>query len=75
MTERFRVAEKSDMPELLELYEEARAFMQLSGNPDQWGKSRYPKRELLEEDIALRRLYVLERKGVIAVTQILTEKR
>ena len=63
MTELVRKAAAHDLPELLEIYEEARAFMAQNGNPTQWGKNRYPPAELIEKDIRLSRLYVLERGG------------
>ena len=52
-----RNAVMADMPEVLALFANARRFMAENGNPDQWWGG-YPKRELLEEDIALQRLYV-----------------
>lgn len=45
-----RKSKLSDVDRMLEIYEYARAFMKETGNPNQW-KS-YPKRELLEADIA-----------------------
>lgn len=63
MTELVRKAAAHDLPELLEIYEEARAFMVQNDNPTQWGKNRYPPAELIEKDIRLSRLYVLERGG------------
>lgn len=47
--------------------------MRSSGNPTQWGISRYPKAELLEEDIEKRRLFVLMREGRIAAAFMLAE--
>lgn len=63
MTELIRKAERNDLPELLEIYEQARAFMDANGNHTQWGLNRYPPKELIEKDIRLSRLYVLEREG------------
>ena len=54
-----RNAVMEDMPEVLALFANARKFMAENGNPGQWWGG-YPKRELLEEDITLERLYVCE---------------
>ncbi|MBQ8971819.1 MAG: N-acetyltransferase [Clostridia bacterium] len=56
-----RPARLEDMSELLRVYECARAFMRANGNPTQWDGG-YPARELLEEDIAQSRLYIIEEK-------------
>ncbi len=52
-----RHAELADLSRLLAIYADARAYMKESGNPNQW-KDHYPPRELTEEDILARRLYV-----------------
>lgn len=57
-----RHAEPGDLPALLEIYRAAREAMKRAGNPTQWG-DHSPRREQLEEDLALRRLYVLEEGG------------
>lgn len=54
-----RKAVLSDLPRLLEIYAQARAYMKASGNPNQWG-DRNPPREVLERDIALEQLYVIQ---------------
>ena len=54
-----RHATLSDLPRLLEVYAAARAYMCRTGNPTQWG-SNHPAPEILTEDIALKRLYVVE---------------
>ena len=53
-----RKAREEDLSRCLEIYAIARAYMRESGNPDQWG-TEHPRRELIEEDIALGRLYVV----------------
>ena len=59
-----RPAAMEDLPELLALYERARAFMAANGNPDQWGTSS-PPRQVLEEDIRKKQLFICERnRGV-----------
>lgn len=54
-----RPAQAADLPAMLAVYAAARDFMARTGNPTQWGDG-YPRRELLEEDIALGRGYVIE---------------
>ena len=44
-----RKSRMADLPEILKLYEEARAFMQETGNGTQWGTS-YPPVEQVETD-------------------------
>lgn len=41
----------NDLPRMLEIYSYARAFMAEHGNPDQWGPTHWPPRELLCRDI------------------------
>lgn len=59
-----RLALKSDLKNVLLVYEKAREFMKETGNPTQWGET-YPQKEILEEDILLKRLYVFEIEGKI----------
>ncbi len=59
-----RHARLDEMERLLEIYDIARAFMRASGNATQWGGG-YPSREVLDEDIALSRLYVIEENGEV----------
>ena len=59
-----RLAEPSDLPAILSIYEIARRFMRENGNPTQWGDSN-PPRAVLEEDIRLGRLYVDIQDGAI----------
>ncbi len=54
-----REATIGDINEIMRVYETARRFMAQNGNPTQWGNS-YPEREIIEEDIKERRLFVLE---------------
>lgn len=53
-----RPAESADLDEIERIYAYARKFMADNGNPTQWGNG-YPRRELLEEDIAGGRLYAV----------------
>lgn len=52
-----RRAVYEDLPEILSIYAQARAFMASYGNGGQWGTNK-PAPEILEEDIRLERLYV-----------------
>ncbi len=59
-----RKAEVADLPQILEIYERARAFMRETGNPTQW-QGGYPQREVLICDIQKGQLYVYETGGEI----------
>lgn len=59
-----RKAVKEDLPVIMEVYRGAQGFMAKTGNPTQWGNF-YPTIPMLEEDIALSRLYVVERNNEI----------
>lgn len=61
---KIRPAQPADLEQILKIYEYARRFMAENGNPTQW-HSGYPKRELLELDISLGRLYAVTRDGGI----------
>lgn len=63
-----RAATMNDLEQMLDVYAAARAFMARTGNPHQWADG-YPRRELLEEDIAQGRSYVMEGEdGVVHAT-------
>lgn len=53
-----RLAEKTDLPAILEVYQIARKFMADHGNAIQWGDS-YPPVSLVESDIEKKQLYVM----------------
>ncbi len=55
-----RKARIEELDRICDIYDTARVFMAENGNPDQWGKEKYPARELLEEDISKGQLYVFE---------------
>lgn len=59
-----RLAEMDDLPAVEEIYRAARLYMKNTGNPTQWGDTR-PSREMLEQDIPLRQLYVVEEEGML----------
>lgn len=53
-----RLANANDMPNLLNLYHQARLYMIDQGNPTQW--QNYPSQKILANDIAQKQLYLLE---------------
>ena len=57
-----RNATPTDMKQILEVYQAARAFMAANGNPTQWGTTS-PEEELWLEDIRRGDLYVVEKNG------------
>ncbi len=73
MAARIRPARRDDLQAMLGIYAAARDFMARTGNPHQWGDDGYPSRELLEEDIALGRSYVMEGEdGAVHATFMFT---
>lgn len=64
MSYQIRPAELSDLPRILEIYEEARQFMKATGNPNQWG-DHHPAESILREDIARNQLYICIDQGEI----------
>ncbi|MBQ8893028.1 MAG: N-acetyltransferase [Clostridia bacterium] len=60
-----RRASKEDLPEILDIYRGAQAFMAETGNPNQWGNF-YPSIELLEDDISKQQLYVVVRENILS---------
>ncbi len=54
-----RTAQSDDLPQILKIYDRARRFMAENGNPDQWGNV-FPPTALLQQDIAVGRLFVSE---------------
>lgn len=57
-----RLASVEDLERIKEIYVHAKAYMVETGNPNQWLDG-YPRREMLEEDIARGQLYVMEDCG------------
>ena len=45
-----RASQKEDITAIMRIYEKARAFMDQTGNPTQWGDG-YPQQDLNEEDL------------------------
>ena len=56
-----------DLPAILQLYRNARRFMQQNGNPEQW-KDTYPPEELVRQDIARGISYVCREQDEILCT-------
>ena len=60
-------ADQSQLPQILEIYARARAFMAQTGNPDQWGAA-YPPEEMIRRDIENGKCYVnLSENRILAV--------
>lgn len=57
-----RSAATGDLPGIRKIYDTAKAYMDASGNPNQWAVG-YPPEEYLRQDIELSRLYVCEEGG------------
>ena len=57
-----RTALPADWEDIMEIYAIARGFMKTAGNPTQWGDT-FPPKELIREDLALKRNYVVELEG------------
>lgn len=55
-----RKASHKDLPEIMSIYEKARAFMRDNGNPTQWGAGR-PSRSVIENDIVNGNFYICEK--------------
>ena len=64
MAIKIRKALAEEIEEILKIYSDAREYMKLSGNPNQWGRT-YPEKELLLSDISKGELHVAEESGEI----------
>ena len=62
---RIRPATNEDIPTLMRIYANARAYMREHGNEKQWIDG-YPKEELIRKDLAEKQLYVCEEEKQIA---------
>lgn len=56
-------AAEKDLPDILNIYEYARAFMKRSGNPNQWADGS-PRKEILLNDIEKKQLYLCQKAGL-----------
>ena len=59
---KIRHAKLCDLHLLLDIYDNARAYMRANGNPEQWNNG-YPNEEVLRDDIEKKQLYVCEDSG------------
>ena len=59
-----RPARESELPRLMELFDTARAYMRRNGNTVQWVNG-YPSEDLIRQDIAQDRAFVVEEDGVV----------
>lgn len=53
-----RHSTEADLERIMQLYEYARTFMANHGNPNQWGPTKWPPRQLIYDDISHNRSYV-----------------
>ena len=60
-----RRATGEDLSRIMEIYAYAREFMASHGNPNQWGPTNWPPRDLVLEDIRTGRSYLCEHEGRI----------
>ena len=61
-----RPARESELPRLMELFDIARAYMRRNGNTVQWVNG-YPSEDLIRQDIAQDRAFVVEEDGLLPV--------
>lgn len=59
-------ANMNNIEEILAIYKEAREYMALNGNKEQWGDN-YPPRKLIEEDILAGKCYIAYDENVCGV--------
>lgn len=55
---KIRNSTMSDLETMMEIYRKAREFMAEHGNPNQWGATNWPPRELIQSDIQNGNSYV-----------------
>ena len=60
---KIRQATFVDLPRVMEIYAHARAFMAETGNPTQWGPTRWPPEALIRQDITEGSSYVCIHEG------------
>lgn len=67
-------ANLSQLPQIMEIYAQARTFMTQTGNPDQWG-SQYPPESMIRQDIENEKCYVnIENDKIRAVFYFAVEE-
>lgn len=62
--EPIRHARQNELEQIMEIYAAARTFMAANGNAEQW-EDGYPQKEILQEDLEKKQLYVYEEDGKI----------
>lgn len=65
-----RKTELNDIEHLKDIFARARSFMEMTGNPDQWGDG-YPSEELILDDISSGDSYVCVSEGRVVATFVL----
>lgn len=60
-----RKTTEADLARVMDIYAHARAFMAAHGNPNQWGPTNWPPKELVQHDIACGKGYVCEHEGMV----------
>lgn len=65
---RIRHSTEQDFDRIMEIYDCARKFMAEHGNPNQWGPTQWPPKELIRQDILNGRSYVCVYDNRIAGT-------
>ncbi len=55
---KIRKSKPEDIARIMEIYDFARKFMAKSGNPNQWGPTNWPPKELIKNDIKTGNSYV-----------------
>ena len=55
---RIRKTTIEDLPQVMDIYRQARVFMAEHGNPLQWGPTKWPPLALIRQDIAAGESYV-----------------
>ena len=63
-----RHSNTADLPRIMDIFAYARGFMAKTGNAYQWGHNQWPPQEVVEQDIANGKSYVLEEEGEIVGT-------
>lgn len=57
-----RIAKTSDLENIMEIYDTARRFMRVNGNPTQWAGG-YPQKQVILQDIEENICHVVEHNG------------
>lgn len=70
-----RHATEKDIYPIMEIYEYARRFMAEHGNPNQWGPTNWPPKELIQSDIVTGNSYICIHGDKIVGTFFFTQGR